>query len=529
MLKTIALLFTVLFIAGDFSFAADVYRRKVGFEFEPIEGAKSYEIELTLVGAKKPLTFSVKKTEWAGVLKPGNYSMRLRSLDSRKVPGDWSTPEQFLVGLENVKLISPAMKALLPSKEEDTAKVQLKWQKVPDAEAYLVEVVDDQGTVIEKQETDHLDIEVKVPVAKAYTWKVQAKKKDITSDEATVGTFAVEGTELSKPDVAKPENEYVREISWTKIDLAASYDYEIARYEPKDKKWSLVEEKKGVTETKAGFPAEWEGGLYRIKVQSHGNLRKASKPSTVKFEVARGDRSPAAEYTGTVRQSIDRTKGFYAIASYLITMVKYSGVSYESGPKVSAEFSALGGTGRIGLGYLSKEKPWGYNAIADLSGFTIQGSNHTFATVEANAIYRSLLGDMGELRQYAGLFMKELPEIVGNGLQQFESTQKISALGPRYGIEYWRAINPKLGFQANAHLYYNLSKISTPTGAAIESTPSFQFGLLGSYRLTAKATGLAGYAYRLDSMAYKSVTKPGETNKVDLSGHYLNLFLEWAL
>src|SRR5690606_15542712 len=120
-------------------------------------------------------------------------------------------------------------------------------------------------------------------------------------------------------------------------------------------------------------------------------------------------------------------------------------------------------------------------------------------------------------------------EIIGNGLQQFESTQKIAAIGPRYGVEYWRAISPKLGFQANGHIYYNMLKVSTPSGGDIEATPSFQIGLLGSYRLTPKATGLAGYAYRLDSMAYKSVTTPGQVNKVDLTGHYLNLFLEWAL
>ena len=502
MKKFVGIFFILLLMTGEFSPAAEVYRRKVGFEFEPIENAKSYEIELTPVGSKKPLNFSVKKTEWTGELKPGNYIMRLRSLDVRKVPGDWSAPEQFAVGLENVKLVSPAMKELVPSNDEETAEVSLKWEKVPGAEKYSVEVVDEQGTVVGKEETDELEFELKVPVAKSYTWKVKAKKSDeITSEEYAVSTFSVQGTELPKPDIAKPENEYVREVSWTKIDLASSYDYEISRFEPASKKWELVAEQKGYAETKLEFKPEWSGGTYRLKVQSTGNLRKSSKASTTKFEVAKGDRSPAAEYTGTIRQSIDRTKGFYAIASYLITMVKYAGVSYESGPKVSAAFNSLGGTGRLGIGYLSKEKPWGFNAIVDLSGFTIQGANHTFATVEGNAIYRSILGEMGEIRQYAGLFMKELPEIQGNGLQQFESTEKIGALGPRYGLEYWRAINPKLGFQANGHLFYNMVKLTTPSGGDIEPTASFQLGLLGSYRLTPKATGLAGYAYRIDSMA----------------------------
>ncbi|WP_226987938.1 hypothetical protein [Bdellovibrio bacteriovorus] len=65
------------------------YRRLVNFEWEAIENAKSYEIELKQVKAKgedaKTFTFKVTEAAWNGRLTPGKYMMKLRSRDYRGV------------------------------------------------------------------------------------------------------------------------------------------------------------------------------------------------------------------------------------------------------------------------------------------------------------------------------------------------------------------------------------------------------------------------------------------------------------
>jgi hypothetical protein len=243
-----------------------------------------------------------------------------------------------------------------------------------------------------------------------------------------------------------------------------------------------------------------------------------------------GDRSEEAETTALIRESIERTKGWFAIASYLVTALTYSGVNSDNlaGNSLQVTFPQnFGGTGRLGLGYLSSETPWGFLGIADLGGFIVRGKNPTFASAEFNVIYRTELGARGELRQQYGVFYKEIPELIALNTDEIRSIDKIASLGPHAGLEYWVAVSPKLGFQMNGHIYPNLVSVKTPNGNPITLSFSYQLGLLGSYRLSRTTTGLMGYAYRKDSQAYKS--KANKTNSIDLTGHYLNFFLEWPL
>ncbi len=100
------LTFTILAGAAE----AAPYRRLVNFEWEAIEGAKNYEIELkqnkedAQDGKSKVFTFKVKDAAWNGRLTPGKYVMRLRTRDYRGVPGEWSPPSDFNVGLDTAVL-----------------------------------------------------------------------------------------------------------------------------------------------------------------------------------------------------------------------------------------------------------------------------------------------------------------------------------------------------------------------------------------------------------------------------------------
>jgi hypothetical protein len=83
--------------------------------------------------------------------------------------------------------------------------------------------------------------------------------------------------------------------------------------------------------------------------------------------------------------------------------------------------------------------------------------------------------------------------------------------------------------QASFHGYFALFKIRTPNGEDLTPTPSVQLGLLGSYKLTPTSVGYYGYTFRSDSLSYRSQKQDSESNKVEMEGHSLNLFLEWAL
>lgn len=516
------------------------YQRNVEFEWEDIDGAKSYELEFQQ--GTKVLKFKTNQPIWAGPLKPGIYNMRLRAKDKRGVPGDWSPPEEFKVGLETPQIISPAPQAKIKTEENEKSEVAFNWKTVGGAEKYEFEINSHDGTFSKKEVLSENKISLTLIVAKKYKWKIKAIGMNTESDNAAIDEFTLFGKKIDAPELQKPENDFVREIKWTQPEFAGEYNLVIKKYNNRIKKWENIETIPSHKQTTYVFNPRWTGGKYRFQLIAKSDLRPDSDMKRMDFQVRSGDRSPAAEEVATVRQSIERLSGWYGIASYLVTSINYSGIDPSS--RVSTpSYDGIGGTGRLGLGYLSAKNPWGFIGIVDLGGMTdVYNRTFTYASTEFNAVYRTSLGDRSELRQQIGLFYKEIPEYTASvrieGGQETTSVnpvQYLNTLGPHYGFEFWYAFNPKLGFQFNSHFYPSIVKVKTPNGRDLVPTLSYQFGIMGSYRIISNITGLAGYAYRQDTASYKSsvtsgsLAKEGDVNTAILKGHYLNLFLEWAL
>ncbi len=511
---------------------AENYQRTVNMEWDPIEIAKSYELELTSLPKKegeKPLLFKTETSEWSGALTPGDYQMRIRSRDKRHVPGEWSQPEAFKVGLDPVKLVSPKSSENLKVNEIETVAIDFKWDTVGGADIYRFQLKDEDGKIISAQDLKENQVQIKLPVAQKYFWSVvPISAQGIESESPTRDQFTVYGKKLTSPEIEKPKTEFVREINWSKPEKAEVFDYSLSKWNSKDKKWEQVSLTKDYTRNKISFDSKWSGGKYKFVTRARAKLRDTSEKSEIQFQVHSGDRSPASEFTQTVRQSIDRTNGWYGIASYLITSMNYKGTIYDQGG-AAIGYNALGGTGRVGLGYLGQKSPWGFLGIIDYSGFSIDDKISNFASGEFSAVYRPKTTDRSESRHYFGTFYKELPVLLADSQGNFTRTDKVASTGPQYGYEYSYAFSPKFGFQVNGHIYYSMFKAYTPNDMRIKESLSYQLGTLGSYRLSDRMTGLAGYAYRHDELGYKATDASESTNTITIEGHYLNFFLEWSL
>lgn len=511
---------------------AQSYQRKVTVEWEAIEGAKSYDLEFVKTPSTptdKPLIVKSATAEWTGTMNTGTYMMRIRARDRRNVPGDWSGAEEFKVNLDTAKLLSPKSGEVLKTDQTTKAEINLSWSPVNGASEYNIEIISEDGSTKITKTVSENNVSLNLPISQKYTWKVLGIGGAYQSDATAVDEFSVWGKQIDTPVIEKPESEYVREIKWNTPEGATAFNYWITRFNAKDKKWELIEKAENVNTTSIPFKNEWIGGRYKITVNATGNMRPPSAREEIKFSVIDGNRSTEREYTQTLRQSIDRTNGYYAIASYLITTIDYKGQSRDIGG--STKFSALGGTGRFGLGYLSPVQPWGFLTVADFSGFYVGDKIYNFASLEMNGVYRRNTSALGESRHQIGLFYKELPEIRGNIVSGYSSTETLASAGPHYGYEFWRALTPKWGFQVNAHAYLSMFKMKTSNDQSINPSLSYQLGLLGSYRYRKNMTGLIGYAYRNDNLSYKVINALGDDDKnsVKIQGHYLNLFLEWAL
>jgi hypothetical protein len=511
---------------------AEKKKGATNFEWDPMPGAKSYEIEIKAKKSDiKPQLFNLTTTSWSGELKPGKYTMRLRSKDHRGVPGEWSGAEEFTVKMQAVNLSYPKNNEEVKSNENETAEVALNWEETPYAQTYEVTIRDDSGKVISTSPASTNKFNIKLTVAAKYSWSVIAVEESGEKGPTGDGPFkfALIGKELALPKIKEPETPFIRELTWEKSDLAEKYEVILKRKDPSTKKWHIVTEESSTT-TNLDFPKSYKGGLYQLRVTAVANLRKKSKSHQINFPVANGDRSPKAESLALSRKSIDRTKAWYFIASYLITQIHYTAINIDRGSGPSTD--AFGGTGRLGLGWFAENSPFGFLGVGDLSGFIIGQKNYTYPSIEAHGIIKYVAGTLGEFRVSSGLYYKEIPEILANARTGAFTVSQLGATGVHGGGEYWYSMTSKLGLQVNGRMYYPLSG-KTPTGEKIIPTISYQFGFLGSYRLNEKATGLMGYAYRKDVINYKAansdVISSYNSNLSSVTGSYLNFFLEWDL
>jgi len=521
--------FTLLiFAAGAGAAEGEPYRRSVSFEWDPVEGAQAYELVIRSVGARNlKLQFKPRENKWSGRLPPGHYEMTTRSLDGRGVPGDWAPSTPFDVALEKPVLVAPASRAGLVLKEEKSARIDFSWNPVGGARAYEIEIRSGDGSFALQETTSDVALARELPVAKTFTWKVRALGPEDLTSEAESG-FSLTGARLASPQFEQPENDFVREVRWEAPPLATAYDVEVHRYNQLKKSWESVALARNLDSSRYPIDLKWPGGVYQLNVLAKADLRQASQEAALRFRLRPGDRSPAAEETAEIRKSIDRTNGWYGIASYLVTVVAYRSSNLDTGQETATKFNAFGGTGRLGAGYFLRESSWGFLGISEISGFiNDQNKSLTYLSAELNAVWRRYFNRRSEMRVQLGGFYKEQPAAIGDRRTlSVGSYTNVAAAGPRAGAEYWYSLTPKLGLQLNLHLYESLYGVSTPNGLELEPALSSQLGFLGSYRLSSRTTGLAGYAWRDDRVRYRSTS--GKTNDVEISGNYVNLFLEYG-
>ncbi|MCB0408413.1 MAG: hypothetical protein KDD34_09430, partial [Bdellovibrionales bacterium] len=516
---------------------SEEFQRSVNLEWEPVEGATMYEVQIVRIlenGKKKaPVTFSMESPLWQATINYGKYELSLRSYDDRSVPGDWSDPMEFLVRPPPPDIIQPQEKSTLSSNDDNREKVTFAWKPVSGAKSYQLKVSSVDGATNENISTESTSHSLHLSVAKEYAWKVIAvmKEGDLGEEAESPHLFRVLGTALQTPQIEKPVSKFVQELEWNKPSYAESFDYALYRQD-QNKRWHKVSSKKNVSENKIKFDLSNPSGQYQLKVIAKAQNRKPSSITSLEFPVEGDLRTPAAVEAAVLKDSLRKPTHFYAIASYFITQMNYENIRYESDS--GSQFNEIGGTGRIGLGYQNPFYNWGTYGVIDLSGINIKGQNYTFASAELHETWKLNFQSANLFLISGGLYMKELPEIIGNNKVGVQSVEKAQNIGSHAGFKFWMPFSQKLGMQMNGRIYYSLLG-SAPNGQDITPTLSYQLGVLGSLRLRQDLMGFAGYAYRLDQTQYAadpsapgSRASEGDINTIKMQGHYLNLLLEYS-
>ncbi len=535
-----------VFIPGSVWAQEDIAKRSISLSWEEIPDSINYDLELTRVlpdGTKrKPLLFKSKANEWSGKIPPGTYEMRLRAIDDRNVPGDWSDPSQIPVKLPapTMETAQPAANAQLKVNEDREALIPFQWAPIPGAVKYKVEVFEDGAeSKAEPIANEIFETEkgsIKLPVAKKLKWRVVGiSSEEVVGDEPPESVpITIFGKKVGVPEVVKPDSKFVTKIGWKGAEFSEKYDYVLSRKD-RSGRWQVLEKKTQSDATEIILDPKRPGGNYKLQVKAYGTLRDSSSTKVLEFPVYEGLRTPAAIETAMLREAMEKDFDRYVLATYLLSNLQYVGLNKETGNPV--RMNALGGTGRIGYGYMPKGK-WGFLGTLDMGGVIINNNNYTFASVEAQAVWRRYISQATQLRVSGGWYVRQIPEARGFKDQEVSITN-IAQMGPTLGTQVWHSISYKLGLQMSLQTNLSMMKLSTPSGGDLVPSLSYQLGLLFSYRLKDNMTGFAGIAQRKDVAKYKAkpwngtpgdqnYAEPGEVNEVAMTGSYLNLFLEWG-
>lgn len=522
-----------VFSAGPSS-AEPRVRRNVEVEFETIDGASLYEVQIRRKDDKnaKWMKFKSSTPTWSANVKPGMYLMQTRAYDDRGAPGDWSASADLKVRLPAIIVNSPGPSEVIKADQQDSSEVKFSWEPIPGATAYRLTFKNDNGSVSEEKKLSEPQWTGKVPVGHHFNWNAVAI--DENSEDGEISSepyqFQLQGPPLEKPGLEKPYSKYVQEVTWSKSDHAERYSYTLSRYNPKNKTWEQVEKVPSLKDTKAVLDISQRSGRYRMVVTAHAANRDDSAPAQMDFYTEGGFKNQEEFDKAMLRDAITKPTKYYAIASYLFTQINYNAVNPDSNS--TPTFKATGGTGRVGAGYQPLKKKWGGFGIVDLSGFVINGSTYRFASAELHVTRKLEFGQGGLLQFGTGLFSKELPIVTGTPADGWEGLGKVRSNGVHGGFIFWQPLKARFGVQLNARAYYTL--MGNANGKDVDPELSYQYGVLGSYRLDKSTTGYAGYVYRQDNATFdvdpgpSHYSSPGQKNSISIDGHYINFVLEFS-
>lgn len=507
-------------------------KRKIHLEWEPVPEARSYEIQFDkIVGeTQQPVrSFSSPENQWSDELEPGLYRFRLRSIDDRNVPGEWTAFTDLTVQPITPRLIYPADKEKIQSNQEKTFEVDFKWEAIPSIQNYQLSIVDIQDRAsqpILPPPTSNAHLPVLLAVGKTYKWGLSAD---------STHTFELNGKKLATPEINETPTLEAPTISWQQPPFAERYTFLLKKKVGKD--WKNAKTLQNISAPEHHITlteSELSPGLYKVFVRAFAAGREASDISSRSFQIAEPIKP---DLVG------EKPIGFVAIASYLASTLQYQSSNKEL--LQEADFEPIGGTGRLGLGYYFPDH-WGLLAIGDFSGFLVGTENITHKSAELHAIWAAQVPFLGLNRFEAtgGLFYKDLPMTTVQQSSQSSSAkttitaQPITFIGPHIGARIVKSITASSGLDLSARYYYGLIGLKTPNDRDFVFGSGTQVSVFGAYRFSPEVTAALGVTIKSDSAAYQATpgeprnplasnrAGPGDRNSASLSAKYLNILVE---
>lgn len=512
-----------LMISHALSAEANKIKRSVRIEWQKIEQAQNYEVEITDALEKKMTQKIVQENQLQFELSPGEYKFRLRGIDRRGVLGPWSPFEPLSVRVGAVKLLQPPNNWEHVNDNDYSMKINFKWSAASGADKYFFQLRTLNNNLVIEQQLKETEFSFDLPVGESYLWSV-ASLSGTQKSEKNERSFTILAKNYAKPKIFQPKNKFVRQLEWQLDPSADSVDFVILYLEPDKQIWITRHQEFDFSAKTFLFPLSWQGGNYRIELLAKKNQKPISEKSILEFDVLKGDRSIAAENKAIVAELFQRQK----VRGYFVNYI-LSDISYQSkSPSLNSinSFNALTGTLSAGAEALFNQK-YGARALLSLGGMLINNENFVLKKGELSALYRKQATDISDIRLFSGLFYNEFPEVHISLSSITNQIQISSVYGINIGFEYWRSLFGYYGIKLMSHYNLGIAGKSNLDGQ-FKSSDEFTMCVSGSYRLSSSDIYSIGYKYKAENYLLKENTSD-QNKTIKLNGHYFYFDYQWEL
>lgn len=471
--------------------------RWIDIEWEPVEDAVNYEVELFEEenDTKTPRgKFKVESSTWSNAVPPGKYSLRIRSLDKRGVPGEWSEFIPVKVRMQNPRLFQP-----VPGSKINTPEVNFEWSEIDGAASYQLVVKNGEGKIVHNNLVKDLRASLYLDDLGNYSWVSYALEENeaLRPEEEFLASgfkpFSRVGGELDPPEVKVNVSGKVS-ITWQKIRGARVYevDYLPPADSDKSRRFKLRREsfafaanrlREGVTtitfkSTAPGYPDS-----LKTVVQLLRSGKKIEIQDIIQGKKEEKDRvSPAS-----LRWKNE------LFASMTLARYKYSSTEIENDTRLDQK--ELTGVG-VGLEWVNKPKLNSLQRKTEFSYLQLTSGRETGASVRAafslngEKFYRT-----GRFTYGGGLNLLRLPAFMGNRFEDDIFVEHSLSLGPQLQLGYSAALSNNWGWDANAVYSQQLFYLNSERDGG-NSFPWLAVNSRFLYYITKKEAIFAGLEYQ---------------------------------
>lgn len=268
-------------------------------EWIKIKGAKSYQVEIAKDKVFKKVVAEPKvktpKFTWS-TARPGEYYWRVQALGEMGQIGPWSDVESFIV-----QAPTPKIKGQVERKKVKTVsalnkpeQITVKWNEVPYASSYELEISDEKSGKVKKLNNKNTSFSLKMKSGQNYKVRVAAldeQGRSISSVSDPVPMSVEKSLDLDTPKPLLPQDG-VTIVSfddapqpvlfkWSKVNGAKEYVFEIS--ETKEFNKTLVNKKLSKTDYLQNESLPKKQLYWRVKAVYENYSSEFTKPRAFGF------------------------------------------------------------------------------------------------------------------------------------------------------------------------------------------------------------------------------------------------------